>query len=216
MRKILFILFILSNTIYAMAQSTGRQWYEGTIYHTSGEVFHGLISWTPPMKGENPDGDQVLYRADERSDIMPIPYYKINAFTMEPDSFVVSANVKLKNSPIMLVEVDGPTKLFAVKIYKQGFPLMIGTGGGGGNFGVGMEVATAVGRGVKTAYYYGNNQNNVIKLDKKNFIQAMSTILDDKPEVVAKIKDETFRYNNIDALLTYYYTGKLPKTNYDN
>ncbi|MFD0794422.1 hypothetical protein ACFQZX_12415 [Mucilaginibacter litoreus] len=210
MRKLfLFFLFLLTVSI-ARAQTPNMQWDEGTVYHTSGEVFHGLVSWTPPMKGEYPDGDQIFYRADANSNVFPIPYYKLRAFTMAADSFVVSTNVILKNSPILLVEVDGPFNLYAASIFKQGFPLLIGSGGGGGNFGVGMEVGTHIGRGVKTTYYFGKDPNNVTKIDKKNFAATMSSILAGKPEVVTKIKDRTFRYGDMKALLDYYYTGKLP------
>ncbi|PAW94292.1 hypothetical protein CKK33_12655 [Mucilaginibacter sp. MD40] len=212
-RKITLLLCIICITFFAKAQAPAQQWDEGTVYHTTGEVFSGLVSWAPPIKGQYPDGDQILFKNTGSPDIFPIPYFKIKAFTMGRDSFVVSTNINLKNNPILLVEVDGPVNLYAAKIFKQGFPLLIGSGGGGGHFGVGMEVGTAIGRGVKTSYYFGKTPNTVSKLDKKNFIEAMSTILADKPEVVAKIKDKTFRYGDMDDLLKYYYTGKLPVNN---
>lgn len=212
MRK-LFLLFVLVTTAtISRAQLSNIQFDEGTVYHTTGEIFHGSVSWSPPSKGQYPDGDQILFKNQGSPDIFPIPYFKIKTFTMGPDSFVVSTNINLKNSPILLVEVNGPVCLYAAKIFKQGFPLLIGSGGGGGNIGVGLEVGTAIGRGVRTSYYFGKNANNVTKLDKKNFIENMSLILADKPEVVAKIKDKTFRYGDMDALLKYYYTGKLPAT----
>lgn len=213
MRKILFVLFILICSFTANAQAPAQQWDEGTVYHTTGEVFSGLVSWAPPMKGQYPDGDQIFFKNSGSPDIFPIPYFKIKAFTMGRDSFVVSTNINLKNNPILLVEVDGPVCLYAAKIFKQGFPLLIGSGGGGGNFGMGLEVGTAIGRGVKTSYYFGKTPNTTTKLDKKNFVETMSTILADKPEVVAKVKDKTFRYGDMDALLKYYYTGKLPVNN---
>ena len=116
----------------------------------------------------------------------------------------------------MIVSVDNTTKLFAVKTAKNGFPLMLNTGGGGVNFGVGMGIATTVGGGTRTTYYYGSNQDKVTKLEKKQFMEVMSNIMADKPEVVAKIKDKTFRYGDMEDLLTFYRTGQMPKRSYDH
>jgi hypothetical protein len=214
MRKSLLLILIIVSSFAAKAQPQ-RKWLEGTVYHTSGEIFDGLISWAPPHKGEYEDGDQILYTANEHSEVFPIPYYKIKSFVMGADSFVVSRNVLFKNSPFMIVSVDNPTKLFAVKTAKNGFPLIINTGGFTGNVGMGVGVGTTVGGGTRTNYYYGLTQDNVTKLDKKNFIDVMSNIMADKPEVVAKIKDKTFRYGDMEDLLKYYYTGEMPKKSYD-
>jgi hypothetical protein len=214
MRKILFLSGILIASFSCHAQSQ-RKWFRGVVYHTSGDVFTGQVSWAPPHKGEYEDGDQVFYTANEHSEVFPIPYYKINAFVMGADSFVVSHNVLFKNNPFMIVAVDNATKLFAVKTAKNGFPLMLNTGGGGVNFGVGMGIATTVGGGTRTTYYYGANQDKVTKLDKKNFTEVMCNIMADKPEVVAKIKDKTFRYGDMEDLLTFYRTGQMPKRSYD-
>jgi hypothetical protein len=214
MRKAFLILLIITSTIAAKAQRQ-RKWFEGTLYHTSGDVFTGLLSWAPPHKGEYADGDQVLYRANDTSETFPIPYYKVKAFTMGADSFVVSRNVLFKNSPFMIVSVNNTTKLFTVKTAKNGFPLMINTGGFAGNVGMGVGVGTTVGGGTRTTYYYGTTQDNVTKLEKKQFIEVMSNIMADKPEIVAKIKDKTFRYGDMEDLLTYYRTGQMPKKSYD-
>lgn len=215
MRKITFILFILTVSFTANAQNSQRKWFEGTLYHTSGEIFDGLISWSPPHKGEYEDGDQILYCKDEKSEVFPIPYYKIKSFVMGADSFVVSRNVLFKNSPFMIVSVDNATKLFTVKTAKNGFPLIINTGGFTGNVGMGVGVGTRIGAGTKTTYYYGATPDKVTKLEKKEFIEVMSNIMADKPEVVAKIKDKTFRYGDMEDLLTYYRTGQMPKKSYD-
>lgn len=215
MRKTLFLIFIIVSSLTANAQGPQRKWFEGTLYHTSGEIFDGLISWAPPHKGEYEDGDRILYCADEKSEVFPIPYYKIKAFVMGADSFVVSRNVLLKNSPFMIVSVDNATKLFTVKTAKNGFPLMINSGGFTGNVGMGVGVGTTVGGGTRTTYYYGPTQDKVTKLEKKQFIEVMSNIMADKPEVVAKIKDKTFRYGDMEDLLTYYRTGQMPKKSYD-
>nr|WP_067059071.1 hypothetical protein [Mucilaginibacter sp. L294] len=214
MRKVVLLIIIIVSTFAAKAQPQ-RKWFEGTLYHTSGEIFDGLISWAPPHKGEYEDGDRILYCADEKSEVFPIPYYKIKSFVMGEDSFVVSRNVLLKNSPFMIVSVDNPTKLFAVKTAKNGFPLIINTGGFTGNVGMGVGVGTTIGGGTRTTYYYGPTQDKVIKLEKKQFIEVMSNIMADKPEVVAKIKDKTFRYGDMEDLLTYYRTGQMPKKSYD-
>ncbi|GGH04549.1 hypothetical protein [Mucilaginibacter phyllosphaerae] len=216
MRKTLFIIFLLAGAFTARAQNPdNRKWFEGRVYHTSGEVFDGLVSWTPPRKGEYEDGDRIFYCADEKAEVFPIPYYKINSFVMGDDSIVVSHNVQFKNSPFMTVLLDNPTKLYANQILKNGFPLIINTGGFSGNVGMGIGVGTSIGGGVKTTYYYGTNADKLTKLDKKQFMEVMSGMMADKPEVVAKIKDKTFRYGDMQDLLTYYFTGQMPKRSYD-
>ncbi|MFD0765311.1 hypothetical protein ACFQZI_10650 [Mucilaginibacter lutimaris] len=215
MRKTLFIILILAGFFTADAQPQ-RKWYEGRLYHTNGEIFDGLVSWTPPRKGEYEDGDMVLYKRDEMAETVPVPYYKVNAFIMGNDSIVVSHNVLFKNSPFMTVVLDNPTKLYTNKVMKNGIPLMINSGGFSGGFGMGVGVGTAIGGGVKTTYYYGKTADNVTKLEKKQFIEVMSSLMADKPEVVAKIKDKTFRYGDMDDLLTYYFTGQMPKRSYEN
>jgi hypothetical protein len=211
MVKALFIFCIIASALIANAQTVTRKWYDGTLYHTDGEVFKGLISWTPPRKGEHEDGDEVLYRYDANAETIPVPYYKVKCFTMGTDSFVVSHNVLFKNTPFMIVALDNATKVYEVKSAKKGIPIMLNTDGGGANFGVGMGIATTIGGGTKTTWYYGANADNVTRLHKKNFIEIMSKIMADKPEVAAKIKDQTFRYGNIISLLFYYKTGQIPK-----
>ncbi|MGY4537261.1 hypothetical protein ACVW0P_001677 [Mucilaginibacter sp. UYNi724] len=216
MRKTILIVLMLAGSFTANAQGPNREWYEGRIYHTNGEIFDGLISWVPPHKGEYEDGDMVLYRRDEMAETIPVPYYKVNAFIMGDDSIVVSHNVLFKNSPFMTVVLDNPTKLYTNKVTRNGFPLMINTGGFTGGFGIGVGLGTSVGGGVKTTYYYGKTPDNVTKLEKKQFVEVMSNLMADKPEVVAKIKDKTFRYGDMQDLVTYYLTGQMPKRSYDN
>lgn len=215
MKKLIFIIFIFTSFFTADAQPQ-RKWYEGRLYHTNGEIFDGLVSWTPPRKGEYEDGDMVLYKRDEMAETVPVPYYKINAFIMGGDSIVVSHNVLFKNSPFMTVVLDNSAlKLYTNKVMKNGIPLMINSGGFSGGFGMGVGIGTSVGGGVKTTYYYGKTADNVTKLEKKRFIDVMSELMADKPEVVAKIKDKTFRYGDMGDLVTFYLTGQLPKKSYD-
>jgi len=59
-------------------------------------------------------------------------------------------------------------------------------------------------------YYYGTDPDNLTKLTHKEFMDVMSKIMADKPEIVSKIQDKTYRYSDMKELLIYYKTGKDP------
>jgi hypothetical protein len=63
----------------------------------------------------------------------------------------------------------------------------------------------------KEKYYYGNNPDNLTELTRKDFMNVMSRVMADKPEVVAKIQKKDYRYGDMKDLLVYYYTGKEPR-----
>ena len=218
MRFFLFVLFILLNALPSHAQLFGKKWADGKLYHVSGEVFTGQIYWTPPQKSSyNQTGDGILYRRDKSEEEIPIPASKIVSFTMGADSFVVSHDVNLTNTPFLIVMLNTPTKIYKSSTHKQGVPMMLGTGGGSGPVSLGIGLGTMVGGGTRKTYYYGANADNLTKLEKKQFMEVMSNVMADKPEVVAKIKDKTFKYGDLEELLEYYKTGKMDQKNvYDN
>lgn len=217
MRSLILIFIISVTTLSASAQLFSRKWVDGRLYHISGEVFNGQISWSPPQKSNyNESGDGIIYRNNPDAEPIPIPANKIVSFIMGNDSFVVSHNLDFHNTPFLSVKLNTPTKIYTSLTHRQGIPMMLGTGGGGGPVSVGVGIGTTIGGGTRKTYYYGADANNITKLEKKQFIEVMSSVMADKPEVVAKIKDKTFKYSNIDDLVEYYNTGKMPKKNSDD
>jgi hypothetical protein len=212
MRKYLMLLCILSITIQASAQLFGKKWVDGKLYHTSGEVFTGQIFWSPPEKAAYSDaGDAIYYRNDKNKDEYPIPASKILSFIIGADSFVVTHDESFRHNPFMHVLLNTPVKLYVSLSKRAGIPMAFGTGGGTGNVSLGLGFGGMIGRGTKKTYYYGSNPDSLTKLEKKEFINVMSSIMADKPGVVAKIKDKTFKYGNIEDLVAYYKNGQLPQ-----
>ncbi|MBB5394889.1 hypothetical protein [Mucilaginibacter sp. AK015] len=85
----------------------------------------------------------------------------------------------------------------------------------GVGMGVGSIGAAALSVGAsfsynKKSYYYGKTPDNVVKLDKKHFIEVMSAMMADKPETVERIKSKKLRLGDMDDLLYFYKYGIMP------
>jgi hypothetical protein len=131
----------------------------------------------------------------------------ISSFTIETDSFVVSKNKALAPAPIMQVLLNTPVKLYHWQAEIINWPVLaFGAIGGiiAGAPGVGMS-------GGSDAYFYGPDPERLNILTRKNFIQVLSDIMADKPELAEKIKNKKFRYRDMKDLQVFYTTGKLPE-----
>jgi hypothetical protein len=214
MHFIIVIFLIFISSLSASAQLFGKKWVDGKLYHISGEVFTGQISWSPPPKSGYGEGaDEIYYRNNPESERIPIPAEKIVSFTMGNDSFVVSHSQDIRNIPFLNVKLNTPTKIYTSLTHRQGLPMMLATGGGGGAVSVAVAGVTTIGGGTRKTYYYGTDADNVTKLEKKKFMEVMSGVMAGKPEVVAKIKDKTFKYGDMEELMEYYKTDKMPANN---
>lgn len=58
--------------------------------------------------------------------------------------------------------------------------------------------------GSSPSYSYGLDPDHRTDLNRKNFIETMSSVMADEPELVAQIKDKTFRVSQIDVLINVY------------
>ena len=84
-----------------------------------------------------------------------------------------------------------------------------GFGGGGGGFGYGLGggISIPLGGGghMRTGYFYGANTAVMKELTPANFIDVMSEILGDEPEIVDEIHQNKYNLGNIDKLLDNFY-----------
>ncbi|NNU33004.1 hypothetical protein HK413_00150 [Mucilaginibacter sp. S1162] len=69
---------------------------------------------------------------------------------------------------------------------------IFGSGGGGG------------GRSGKAAYFYGENTASMKPITDENFIDVMSEVMGDEPDVVEKIKTKKFGPRSMDKLINYF------------
>ncbi|MBL4675825.1 MAG: hypothetical protein JKY70_06425 [Mucilaginibacter sp.] len=212
MRKLLLLLCILSITISAKAQLFGRHYDEGYYYDTLGVKHAGLISWSPPQKSLfGNKGDHIYYKTDKNAENVKIKNTALTSFCMKNDSarmdsFIVSTNKDFQKAPFLHVLLNNDVKIYGFTIVSSsGGMMMPGAAGGPMIFTPGFSTTD-------TKYFYGNNTDHTTRLEKKNFIEVMSNALADKPEVVKKIQDKTFKMNKLNQLLYFYHMGTYPKS----
>lgn len=110
---------------------------------------------------------------------------------------MVSHDPQLATAPFVAVAIDKAIKLF-VSYTTRSSP-----SGGIGPLPIGLSFNRK-----KAIYYYGEDADIVTKLDKSNFVEAMSRIMSDKPEIVSKVVDKTYKYRNITELIHVYVPGQ--------
>jgi len=215
MRKILLSIFLLIMCLAANAQNAGlgRIWNKGYYYDNSGKKVSGFLAdYSHNVNLFHPDDDYFLFSTVDDTAYNSTKSVKvfskdIRSFVAGKDSFVVSNFDKIKKTPFLAVLVNNDLKLYAVEIWR---------GTAASSFGLIGFAATAATNSVLVmdyTYYYGTDPDNLTKLTHKEFMDVMSKVLADKPNVVAKIQDKTYRYSDMKELLTYYRTGKETDSN---
>jgi hypothetical protein len=186
----------------AQVMGFGHHWEDGCYYDASGVKTCGLIS--EYIRAQSLfDGDRhFLFKKDKDDKRVKIYAKDTKAFVVGKDSFVVSNSDILNETPYLQVVIDKPLKLFVARLPRQ-------TGFGVGIPGSGL-VTMAVGLSfsyTKNKYYYGTDQDKIEPVNRKEFIETMSKLMADNPSVVAKIKDKTYRYGDLDDLVEFYLRG---------
>ncbi len=211
MKKFLLLLFIFNITLSAEAQLFRKTWEKGSYIDSSGNHFSGLIYYSLPdasvFKGK---GDHLLYKTNTNADKQKIPSGQIKSFVIDTDSFTVSHSIVLEKFPFLQVMINHQTKLYYSAINSGSTPVL-----GAALIGGALGAAAMHGKNA-SGYYYGTDEDHLNLLRGKNFVETMTMLMADKPEVVAKIKDKTFKLGSITDLLNYYKTGVLPKKSLDD
>lgn len=207
MRFVLLLICILSVTLSSNAQVFSKNWTSGNYYDTLGNKTSGLIAWSRPEKMSKDSGDHIFFKADKKAAKTTISVTQLSCFTMGTDSFTISHHKGLYYAPVLKVLNNGPVKLYYWSADVVNWGTYFGAIGGAI---AGATAKPSLAKGGNAAYFYGSNQDDLQLLTRKNFIDVMSSMLADKPEVVAKIKDKSFDIFLMDDLLTYYKTGEIP------
>lgn len=206
MRTILLILFVLvlANTAAKSQILFGKDWKQGWYYDLEGKKVTGLLYWAPPIQGLfKPKGDHILFKKDKKDDRSQISTDSLKSFVIGADTFVISHFPDFEKKPILQVMIaKQQLKLYFLKTKSQSY-----TSSGFGANGMHTAPMTYGGGGTNTSYYYGPDPEHVTELTRKTFIDVMSELMADKPEVVKSIKTKYFKFGDIDDLLTYYNTG---------
>jgi hypothetical protein len=222
MRSILIILFFMLTYVSAKSQ----KFLPGSFTDIKGNKVTGLIRDNPTGKGPIKDEGFIEFRDDEKTNPYKLSASDLKSYMVGQDSFVVAhaphnETWTKKELDFIKVELDEDTKLYVAIVG-------MGTGGGGGN-GIGVQPVGGIGMGtggyggvgggvsinigggrggsmskVQTTYYYGTNTAEMEMLTPVNFVDVMSDIMGDEPEVVEKIKANQFGLGNIQKLIAYF------------
>lgn len=223
MRPLIIILFFMLIGVSAKSQS----WESGYFYDVKGNKEVGLIRYKASGNGPIKDEGFIEYKADKKANAMTLSASDLSSFVMGRDSFVVAAAPRSgawsKNEiDFVLVAVDADKEdpklyMFEGKVGgggggvqpSVGVGLGGGFGGGGGGFGAGFGGGISIplgGGGHKaTSYFYGRNTAEMKELTPANFVDVMSNIMGDEPEIVDELHQNRYSLGNIGKLLDKFY-----------
>jgi hypothetical protein len=214
-------ILIISCLMLLFTTAKSQSWQPGTFYDVKGTKNTGLIRLDPRGKGPIKGEGFIEYKENAKADDIKLSASDLRSFVAGRDSFIVAAAPKQGWSKYDLdfvqVVVDAPLRLFAAKGNVgggggsgSGIGFGVGGGAGTGGFGGGLGGGVSIpifgsGRGsAKTIYFYGANTAEMKLITDENFVDVMSEIMGDEPDVVEKIQTKKFGPNNMDKLITYF------------
>jgi len=187
--------------------ANAQKWQPGYFYDNDGNKNVGFIAnYINDEYIRDPNQKSFLFKAGPNDNYSKIFAGNITSFVVAQDSFVVSDSRILNETPFLQVATNGPLKLYIARLPRHTPEFGLGTQIGFLSIGGATSFPYT-----KNKYYYGNNPDNITELTRKDFIDVMSRVMADKPEVVKKIQDKDYRYGDMNDLLVYYMTGKEPQ-----
>lgn len=198
-----------------------QKWQPGYFYDIKGTKNSGLIRVDPGGKGPIKDEGFIEYKEDAKASAIRLSASDLRSFVSARDSFIVAAvspgaGWSKYSLDFVKVVIDAPIRLFEAKGssgggsgfgIQPGIGIGGGTGGFGGGFGGGISIPIGGGGGrgsTKTIYFYGANTAEMQPITNENFIDIMTEVMGDEPEVVEKIQTKQFGLKNMDKLIAYF------------
>jgi hypothetical protein len=222
MKTLILSAFTMLLAVTAKAQMFGGKFEAGYYYDINGQKVEGLINENTSGKGPIPYEGYIIFKEAEKAPKQNLSASMIHGYVIGRDSFIVAHSPRngawsKYELDFVRVVVNAPTKLYTINGSDH-------SGGGSGSrpsvstgFGVGGGIGSGVGLGLSlgsglfggggsshNAYYYGTETNNMAEVNKQNFIDVMSEVLADEPDVVEKIKNRKYKIGDMDALIKYY------------
>jgi len=228
MKTLFLSVFTLLFALNASAQMFGGGFEQGYYYDINGQKVEGLINKNTSGKGPVPNEGYIVFKENDKAEKQKLSASMIHGFVVGPDSFVVAHAPRngawsKYELDFLWVSVDASTKLYTIYGSDRGRG---GRGGGGGprvstglgiggGFGGGLGMGISLGSGLfggggggggsaHNTYYYGADVNNIAEVTKQNFVDIMTDVLADEPEVVQQIKDKKYKFGDMDALIKHY------------
>ena len=216
-RLILFLLLLIVAANTAMAQ----KWPQGYFYDTKGNKETGFINPNPKGKGPIRGEGFIEFKEDKKAETIKLSASDIRSYVIERDSFIVAATDRWSDNALDFVRValDAPLKLYAAfgegssggggfsPTFGGGIGTGIGSGGYGGGFGGGISIPIG-GNGSRSKsaaiYFFGTTTADMKPIGNQSFIDVMSEVMGDEPEVVEQIRAKKFNLGNIEKLIAYY------------
>jgi len=212
-------------TIGAYAQD---DWQPGTYHDVNGATATGLIR--PLKHGPIKNEASIEFKANKNAEPLIFTASGLQSIVMGRDSFVVAAAPETSDwdNELDFVCVVFDDDADDMKLYmfqgsapsngggaRSGFSIGLGAGFGsyGRNVGIGAGggVEIPIGgssrgnhRGGMATYYYGSNTAHMKPLTDVNFVDIMSQMLGDEPEIVTQLHDNKYSLKNIDKLMRNY------------
>lgn len=192
MRFLILTTFLSIITFVLHAQKYG-DYNPGCIYDLQNVRSVGLIKWTPPSINVFASaGDHIFFKLTEDDQRLKVKSTQFRSFTMGADSFVVSHAKETEQYPIFKVVFNKTVKLYArYRITNYYMP---------GTFVVNRYMIN---------YYFGPDPDHITELNRQNFIEVMTALMDDRADLVTMVKNKKYRYGDMDELLKAYFIPSI-------
>jgi hypothetical protein len=207
---------ILFFAISSNAQGLSSKFQQGYYYDINGQKVDGYIRTGTGKKLVENEG-YITFKEEDKAPKQNLSASMIHGFVIGRDSFIVARAPRVgswsKNElDFMQVLVNSPLKLYAINSAGgndsgSGLSPSVGLGVGGGiGLGGGISLGSNLfggGNGHKV-YYFGSDTGSMTELKKQNFVDVMSEVMADEPEVVDKIKAKKYGMSDMEKLVKYY------------
>jgi hypothetical protein len=214
---------ILSLFQYGTSHAQSKKFIPGHFEDIKGNQMTGLIQSMPSGKGPVKGQAFIVFQENENANKIELAASDLRYFVAGRDSFVVApapinANWSKNELDFIQVLADEPLKVYVLHGAGSGggFGISpgISAGIGGGSFGgyggggVGLSFGGRQGGRSKTTYFFGASPSELTQITNETFIDVMSDIMADEPQVVQQIQANKYSLNKMDALIAYYYYVK--------
>ncbi|MHB8208355.1 hypothetical protein [Mucilaginibacter sp.] len=205
--------------LFVFGKSQAQTWQPGSYYDVKNNKSVGLIKMKMSGKPVIPDEAFIEYKPNDKANSIKISASEISSFIMGRDSFIVAVAPRMGpwskyELDFVKVVVDADPKLYMFRGKVNGGGVQpdvdlgvgggFGTGGGGFGMGLGGGISIPLGGSTVTGYYFGANTAVMKQLTPANFIDVMSEILGDEPEIVDELHQNKYNLRNIDKLIANY------------
>ena len=203
-----------------ISNAYAQKWQAGHYTDNEGNVGTGMIWMNPAGRGPVPGENFMGFKYNGKEQINKLSASDLKSVVIGRDSFVVAAEPQTGSwqygVDFVKVVLNEDVKLYVFKGeaeggYSSGIEPDVeagvggGTGGYGGGVGIGLTIPIGHGgRSNRIIFYYGENTAQMHVLTNINFMDIMSDIMGDEPDVVQAIHEKKYDMGNINKLVIYF------------